>query len=168
MASPTYDARIRLNEYQPIRQGNGGSAKDLIFRLKVTRSQKDLTDGAKVLSTGDFYTNTLVFSQVRFIITLEGVVVEDGTHSAHPVSASTEHDPDWIDLEEMGVLWNSDVPDNFPQLEIQYNGSAWRVYKGVIQELTLLKTAGHKQANFKLVFGVVWSADNPTLREWSS
>ncbi len=168
MASPTLDARIRINTYQPIPLGLGGSATDIIFRLKVSRIQKDISDGTTVLALPAFLTSTLGFSIIRFMITLDGVIVEDGSHSAHPVSTSTEHDPDWIDMEEMAIMWNNDVGDTLPQLEIQHSGADWRTYKGVIQQVTLHKRAGHRQVDFKLVFGVVWSSDNPTLREWST
>ena len=70
-------------------------------------------------------------------------------------------------MEEMAVLWNHAAPDTLPRLEIQYDGANWRVYEGVIQELTLSRVAGHMEVPFRLVFAVVWSVTNPTLREWS-
>jgi hypothetical protein len=176
VASPTRDARLRIKDYVPIPKGPGGtSGQDLILRLQATRIQKDLTDGASILSyVGYNPSDTLSYSIVQFIITVTGIVIDDVTHTAHPLTTGVEHVPDFIDLEEAAIAWNNQAsnfatdPDKAPQLEIQYDGANWRVYKGAILSMVLKRTAGHVAVDFTLQFAVAWSLDNPTLREWIS
>jgi len=170
MASPTLPARLRITSYTPITNGPGGTiGQDLIFRLKAAKTLYDLTDSGKVLVFPSLFSELLVFSIVRYSITVVGVVLENSVaHTAHALSTGVEHDPDYIDMEEACLAWNNQAPATLPQLELRYDGTNWRVYKGVIQTLTLVKNAGHEEVDFSLRFAVEWSSTNPTLREWSS
>ena len=172
MASPVRNARLRINPYKPLTAG-ADATKDLIVRLKVGRIQKDISDGAMVIQHADQFQSTgLSFQIVQYVITLDGVLVEDNSHTAHPLTTSVEHDPDFVDLEEILVMWNNDfdVDDfsTYPTLEIEHDGvNGFRSYVGVIQGGELVQRAGHSEVSFKLRFGVTWDAkDNPGIREW--
>ena len=173
MASPVRNARIRVSPYKPLTAG-ADATKDLIVRLKASRIQKDISDGAQVLQHADQFQSTgLSFQIVQYVITLEGVLTEDNAHSAHPLTTATEHDPDYVDLEELLVLWNNDFDiddfSTYPRLEIEHNGvDGFRTYVGVIQGGEVIQRAGHAEVSFKIRFGVTWDAkDNPGLREWN-
>ncbi len=174
MPSPTRDARLRIPSYTVIPEGLlDSTAKDLIFSLKVHRIQKDITDGADVLVYYSRNSIPLSFSIIRFVITIEGVVLEDGSHVDHPLTTATEHQPDYVDMEEAALLWNNAAtPDGdldlMPQLEIEHGAAgAFRIYKGLIREMELVRETGRSEVDFKMVFDVAWSESNPTLREWS-
>ena len=178
MASPTRAVRLRIPNYQPFDTDPDAviTGKDLILRLKVSRIQKEMSDGAQAL-VFPFFEGTIVsYEMVRMIITLTGSVLEDGAHGAHPVIDAVEHDPDFIDLEETVVLWNNRVrpadktPANlnlFPQLEID-TVDGFRIYKGAISKLELTRREGKEQVDFVLQFAVAWSEDSPPLREWGT
>lgn len=175
MASPTRNARLRIPSYAaPDGFPTGDDGKDLIFRLKARRIQKNLSDGAQTVALSYYNFITLSYSMVKFTITLEGVVEEFDAdrHSSHPVSSGTEHDPDWIDLEEAAALWNNQARPgaadaSVPSLEIEHDGSGFRTYKGVITMVEMTRREGESFPQLRLVFDVVWSDTNPTLREWS-
>ncbi len=175
MASPTRDCRLRIPRYTVIPEGllGGSSTKDLIFSLKARRIQKDIADGGQIINLYGRNAIPLSFSIIRFVITVDGSIVEDGTHSDHPVTTAEEHVPDWVDMEEAAVLWNNAAtpdgnPNLTPQLEIEHGiDGAFRVYKGLIRELELVRYGGKSQVDFKLLFEVAWSTSNPTLREWA-
>ena len=172
MASPVRNARLRINPYKPLTAG-ADATKDLIMRLKVSRIQKDISDGAMVIQHADQFQSTgLSFQIVRYTITIDGVLLEDNTHSAHPLTTATEHDPDFVDFEEMLVMWNNDfgIDDfsTYPTLEIEHDGiNGFRTYVGVIQGGELVQRANRIEVGFKLRFGVTWDAkSSPGIREW--
>ncbi len=169
MASPLRNARIRVNPYAPITDGPGGDAtKELVFRLKISRIQKDITDGASVVNVAGFSALPLDFSIIRFIITLDGVVQDDKNHTAHPLSDGVEHDPDLVDLEEACITWNNGAPDVLPILDIEHDGDGFRSYKGLFMGFEFTKRASVSEISFKIQFAVIWdAADSPGLREWS-
>ncbi len=183
MASSVRSVRLRIPSYTTIPEGSGGTAgKDIIFALKANRVQKNLTDGAKVLVYYGRNSNTLSFEIMKFAITVTGVLTDEPgssssdplpIHANHPLTTAVEHVPDFIDMEEAAVLWNNaTTPDGnanlMPQLEIeQGRNGTFRVYKGLIREMTLTKYAGKIAADFSLMFDVVWSDETPTLREWA-
>lgn len=190
MPSPVLSARLRIPRYRAYAQARDNlpvlsTGPDLIFRLQVERIQKEIRDQARILVFPSFESEPLSFFMIQFVIKLHCRIPEDGTHTAHPLTTSVEHDPDWVDLEEASVLWNNgaqtQAPDNdYPQLELQYGENYdvsvspapalddWRVYKGVILELVLTKQAGFRMNRFELLFGVAWTSTLPGLREWAT
>ena len=168
MASPLRNARLRITQYTPIPDGPGGDAtKELILRLKVSRVQKDISDSAVAVVLAQFKALPLAFSQVRFMITIEGVVTDDISHSAHPLADGVEHDPDLVDLEEACITWNNNAPTVLPILEIEHDGNSFRTYAGVIAGFEWTKVASKAEIRYKMQFAVVWSpTDFPGIREW--
>jgi hypothetical protein len=173
---PTTATRLRIPNYQTIEHGPGGTeGKDIVFALQVSRIQRDITDGAQVLAYNNFQSSLFCYSIVRMVITVSGTLIEDSsaTHTAHPVTDAIEHSPDFIDMEEAAVCWNNgarpgvDDLDLLPRLEITHDGSSYRVYRGVITKLTMVRAEGRSAVDFNLVFAVAWAEDSPTLREWS-
>ncbi len=176
MASPGRAVRLRIPSYLAI---DGASAtdtgKDLIFILQVSRVQRDITDGGMVLNFAGLNNASLDFSILRYVITLNGYIEQTPlAHTAHPLLTGVEHAPDWIDMEEAALTFNNQakpggVLATIPSLELNYGtqGDTFRVYKGVIQSLEMVRREGKTQVVFTLVFAVVWSDTDPTLREWA-
>lgn len=177
MASPTRPARLRIPYYNYIAgTSSSDDGKDIILTLKAARIQRDIANGADILNFPGLQNSPLAFGIIKYIITVSGVFEEtELAHSSHPVTTSTEHDPDWIDFEEAALTFNNAARPGgpltyMPSLEIDYgaHGDAWRIYKGVIQSLELVRREGSTNCEFTLIFAVAWSDSNPTLREWSS
>ncbi len=180
MASPVLDARLRAPAYTVIQYSpdNTPATKDIIFRMKVNRIQKDISDGARALYLPGYITETLSLGLIKYVITVQGVFVNDGVHASHtttPVADATEHDPDFIDYEEAAILFNHDFANKLVNLEIEFGGDQntagtapiFRVYEGLILSMELVITAGHFQGDFTMQFGVAWSDETPNLREWA-
>ena len=177
MASPLRNARIRVNPYVPIKDPDGvayvggDATKELIFNLKVSRVQKDISDGATVVNVAGFSALPLDFSIIRFMITIDGVVLDDVAHDSqsntHPLTTATEHEPDFVDLEEACITWNNGAPDVFPILDIEHDGDGFRSYPGLFMGFEFTKRASAAEIAYKIQFAVVWSPTTPTLREWS-
>lgn len=181
MASPTRSARLRIPSYTSIKGGSSSDdGKNIILNLNLTRVQRDISDGAMILNFASFNETSLNFSILRYAITINGVIEETAAaHTAHAVSTGTEHEPDWIDLEEAAITFNNAAKpggslDEVPSLELNYGefGDEWRVYKGVIQSLEMVRREGVTQVDFTLVFNVVYKGTDPspvpTLRQWST
>ena len=149
------DVRLRIPNYTLIPEGplTGSSGKDIIFRLQASRIQKDVDDSAQVLVFYGRNSEVLGFSQIKMIITVTGVVLEDGAHVAHPVTTAVEHDPDFVDMEEAAVAWNNaatpeTLGDLVPQLEIEHGAAgAFRVYKGLIGTMELVRSEESTRAS---------------------
>lgn len=182
---PVRAARLRAPGYTaiPYSPDPTPATKDIVFRLNVTRMQKDIQSGAKVLWLPSFISEVLTLAMIKYVITIEGYFVEDRTHVNHtttPITDGTEHVPDFVDFEEAAFLFNHDgAPSettgemvNLVELQVEYGkdgGSGnpdWRVYQGFILSTELALTGNHLAGEFKIQFGVVWSPENPTLREW--
>lgn len=175
MPDTLLDARLRVPNFVvqnadavPIFPGiaAGDNGKSLRFNLKVNRIQRDINDGSLALVLPAFTSDTLTFSIIKYIITLHGTVYDD-THTVHPLASDTDHEPDFIDLEEAAVAWNNDAPANDCRLDIEFNGSTWRTYGGIILDLTLTWAANRRERPFILRFAVRWDETVNTLREWS-
>lgn len=183
MASPTRSARLRIPSYTVIPGGNSADeGKDIILLLNVNRVQRDISDGTMVLNFAGFNETTLGFSIIRFVITLSGTIEEtSGGHTAH-LDAALEtlgHGPDWIDMEEAAITFNFAASpggslSEVPSLELNYGefNDEWRVYKGVVQTLEMVRREGSTQTDFTLVFSVVYKGTDktplPALRQWST
>ena len=186
MPSPVRNARLRAPLYTPVQYSPDTTpvTKDIIFRLNVSRIQKDIKSGAQVLFLPGLVSETLTLAMIKYVITLNGTFVENqvhGSHTSSPVVSATEHIPDFIDFEESTLFWNHDfsfdettgVPINLPELQIEYGegnvtgNPEFRVYRGMILSMELSLTGGHEAGEFALQFGVLWSPTNPLLREWS-
>ncbi len=176
MASPGRAVRLRIPSYLAIEGASAtDTGKDLIYILQAERIQRDITDGGRVLSFAGRNNVTWAFSILRYAITINGTFEENlQEHTIHPLLTAVEHEPDWIDMEEATITWNNQAKPNgadaiTPSLELNYGtqGDAFRIYKGVIKELEMVREEGKTEVAFKLVFEVVWSDTNPTLREWA-
>jgi len=180
MPSPVLDARLRAPAYTVIEYSPDitPKTKDIIFQMKVNRIQKDISDGARALYLPSFITETLSLGLIKYVITVQGVFVEDATHASHttvPVADGVVHDPDFIDYEEATILFNHDFSKQLVELQIEFGGDQntagtapiFRIYEGLILSMELVITAGHAQGDFTMQFGVAWSEDTPTLREWA-
>lgn len=170
MPAQTFDARLRITSFTaPALAGTGDNGKDLIFDLKCSRVQRDLSDSVRTLVMPRLRGGvTVPMTTVAYTIALTGVVDERG-HSDHAVSSGVAHEPDMVDLEEAAVSWNLEAPGQLVHLELDYNGQSWRVYQGLIQQLTMVREAGRSEVDFILVFTVLWDPEtNPGIREWAS
>lgn len=176
MPSPSRAVRLRIPSYLAIEGApSGDTGKDLIFMLKVPRVQRDISDGGMILNFAGLNNAPLDFSIIRYVITLSGYIEESTlAHTDHPLLTGVEHEPDWIDMEEAALTFNNQASpggalSTIPSLELNYGtqGDAWRIYKGVIQSLEMVRLEGKTQVDFTLVFAVVWSDVNPALREWA-
>ncbi len=190
MASPPRSVRLRIKRYIPIPEGAPllATEKDLIFTLNCNRLQKEITDSSEVKTYYGRNSIELSFSIVRFTIMVDGWLGNESKstdHSVHAVGnpvSGVEHDPDYVDLEEAALYWNNQATPNgdrdfMPQLEVQHGhlhktgpeDSGFRIYKGLIRELELVKYGAKAAIYFKLLFDVVWSAaDDPGIREWAT
>ncbi len=137
-----------------------------------------------VISLPDFGNEPLSFAMIRYTMTVEGVVLEDGVHVDHPTVDGVEHTPDFVDLEEAVYLWQKEATvrdiqrraDEVPQLEIHFNpplGGAvkaeeFTVYKFLFITAEIAKIAGQVEIPFKFQLGVLWDLTVPGVREWST
>ncbi len=186
MPSPTRSVRLRIPSYTPIPEGELSKTpgKDIIFLLNARRIQKELTDGAEVKTYYGRGSIELSFAMVRFTIMVDGWIGNEFSsidHSAHsganPVSG-VEHSPDYIDMEEAAWYWNNAAGPNkgldlMPELQMHHGQAGipdggFLVYKGLIRELEMVRHGAHAAIDFKLFFDVVWSPDQPGIREWAS
>jgi hypothetical protein len=167
------NAQLRIPSYVPLAKGSGGdTGNDLIFALKVSRIQKDISDGATALIFPGFENALLGYSMIRFTISITGAVLEDGQHDAHPLVSAAFHIPDFVDMEEAAICWNNQAAPGvalslLPSLMIEHDGGDWREYKGVISRMELTRREGYEQVDFNMTFLVAWSESNPGLREWN-
>jgi len=161
------------------------AVKDIILQLDVNRVQKDISSGARTMFFPGFLSETINLGLMKFVITIEGFFKEEGvgghaSHTTTAVASGTPHVPDFVDLEEATIFFNHDANNlsqsngldtNLVELRLDYGkdgttAAAWRTYKGLILSTELIMTAGHWAGEFIMQFGVVWSDDSPTLREW--
>ncbi len=186
MPGPVRNAELRAPVYTvvPYSPDSTPATKDIILRLDVKRVQKDIASGAKTMFFPGFLSETINLGLMKFVITLEGWFSEEGVHASHTSTAVADgvpHVPDFIDLEEATIFFNHDanrrsqsngLEGNLVELRLDYGkdgqtAADWRTYKGLILSTELIMTAGHLAGEFVMTFGVVWSDDNPTLREWA-
>ncbi len=171
--------------------------KDIIFEFQCDSIKRELSDGVGAIPLPNFE-GALVIALpiVRYIVTLTGRFHED-THTAHAVSTTVAHIPDFIDIEEMALTWNKaagrkengdiTAKDRLPELHVDYNRSSanlgttgdilrgWRVFRGLITGATLMREAGRRSGDFMIQFAVLYEPDDksnptesfPALREWA-
>ncbi len=189
MASPTRSVRLRIKRYIPIDEGEiDTTEKDLIFLLNVNRLQKELTDGAEVITYYGRNSVELSFGIAPFTIMVDGWIgneAKSSDHSAHAIGNpvdGVEHSPDYIDMEEAALYWNHMAGPNadsdfLPQLEIEHghheggllHRGGFRIYKGLIREMELTRYGAQAAVYFKMLFEVVFDfRGDPGIREWAS
>ena len=120
---------------------------------------------AQVLPTLGFGYVIFALNYVNLTITVKGRT--ERVHSAHPQSTYAVHPPDLIDLEEMALLFNNDVPKVQIRLTRDLPDGTQRHYEGLIENLTLVSESGREDANFVLRFKCAWNPSVPALRGWN-
>ncbi len=154
--------------------------KDIIFEFQCDSIKKELSDGVGGMVLPNF-AGALVIALpvVKYHITITGRFHEN-THTAHPVSTATAHAPDFIDIEEMSLMWNKaagvkqngdvDNKARLPQIHTDYERSSadtivtggnvldgWRTFRGIIVSSTLVREAGRTSGDFSILFAVLYS-----------
>ncbi len=140
----------------------GGAQVTLDLDIKINELREKIETNAIALNTPELENQSLSLNYAKMTLTLKGTVA--GVHPVHPPVAG--HNLDIIDLEEMAILWNRGVPTRMVTFKYPLLGGE-RVYRGLINRVTIVENPGTDLVDFIIVFAVAWNVGIPAFRGWA-
>ena len=140
----------------------GGTAVDLDFEFQIIEWKGVMKTKALSLNNPGHNNTAISLNFVHYVHEVRGRTVVH--HAPHPISLG--HRPDFIDLEEMALLWNKDVPNVLPRISLKLT-TLGRTYQGVITNMTIVEEQATNRIDFTMRLETVWSPALPVLREWN-
>ncbi|KKN86825.1 hypothetical protein LCGC14_0263840 [marine sediment metagenome] len=151
--------RAVIPGYQPF---FGGAGVDLDFDFQIVEWKGKMVTKALALNNPGHNNDAVSLNFVYYTHEIKGRTVIQ--HSPHPISLG--HEPDFIDLEEMAIMWNKDIPTVKPRITLKLTTLS-RTYQGVITAMTIVEEGGTSRIEFQMKFETTWTPALPVLREWN-
>ncbi len=151
--------RAVIPGYQPF---FGGAGVDLDFDFQIVEWKGKMVTKALALNNPGHNNDAVSLNFVYYTHEIKGRTVIQ--HSPHPISLG--HEPDFIDLEEMAIMWNKDMPTVKPRITLKLTTLS-RTYQGVITAMTIVEEGGTSRIEFQMKFETTWTPALPVLREWN-
>ncbi len=145
--------------YQPF---FGGTGVDLDFEFEIVEWRGKMATRALALNLPGHNNDAVSLNFVYYTHEVKGRTVIQ--HAAHPISLG--HRPDFIDLEEIAIMWNKDIPAVKPRITLELTTFS-RTYQGVITSMTIVEEGGTSRIEFQFKFEAMWTPALPILREWN-
>ncbi len=140
----------------------GGVGVDLDFEFEIVEWRGKMTTRALALNLPGHNNDAVSLNFVYYAHEVKGRTVIQ--HAPHPISLG--HRPDFIDLEEIAIMWNKDIPAVKPRITLELTTFS-RTYQGVITSMTIVEEGGTSRIEFQFKFEATWTPALPILREWN-